>query len=63
MAAFCERNKNMNLNNMTNGELLFYGGVILMVAAVIALIIGIAFFSIRRRIIKKQLMKKYDFMT
>ena len=53
----------MNLNNMTNGELLFYGGVILMVSAVIALIIGIAFFSIRRRIIKKQLMKKYDFMT
>lgn len=27
-----------------------------------ALIIGIAYFSIRRRIIKKQLMKKYEFL-
>ncbi len=51
----------MNLNDLTNGELFFYGGIALMAAAVIALIIGIVAFSIRRRIIKKQLMKKYDF--
>lgn len=52
----------MNLSDMTNGELLFYGGIALMAVAVFALIIGIACFSIRRRIIKRQLMKKYEFL-
>lgn len=51
----------MNFNDLTNGELFFYGGITLMAAAVFALIIGILVFSIRRRIIKKQLKKKYEF--
>ncbi|WP_155243675.1 hypothetical protein [Butyrivibrio fibrisolvens] len=51
----------MNLSDMTNGELFFYGGLAIMAIAAIALMIDITYFSIRRRIIKKQLMKKYDF--
>lgn len=50
----------MNLNDMTNGDIFFCGGIALMAGAAAALIIGIIIFSIRRRIIKKQLMKKYE---
>lgn len=51
----------MDLSVYSYGEIMFYGGIILMVVSIIAIITGIIGFSVKRKHVKKQLTDKYGF--
>lgn len=51
----------MDLSAFSYGEIMFYGGIILMGVSIIAIIAGIIGFSVKTRMIKKQLTDKYGF--
>ncbi len=51
----------MDLSVYSYGEIMFYGGIILVTVSAMAIIIGTIFFSVKRRNLKRQLTDKYGF--
>ena len=51
----------MDLASMSYGQIVYYSGIILIGVSVLALIIGLIGFSIKRKVLKAQLTDKYGF--
>ena len=51
----------MDLNGMSDGQIVYYSGIILIGLSIVALIIGVIAFAIKRKSLKAQLTDKYGF--
>lgn len=51
----------MDFSGMSYGNMMFYGGIALTLAALLALIIGSIVFNARKKSLKKKLIDKYGF--
>lgn len=51
----------MDLNGMSYGQIVYYSGIILIGLSIVALIIGVIAFAIKRKTLKAQLTDKYGF--